>query len=158
MRVCLFLKKEKTLSHFKFLFPLQQKYHQVKSNKDGMNMLSNFNRNQARDGQGKGKVEEGPLERTKNKEHIGGDGERERKGRAGHGNHTPAFYLIAGLEFLPFEIPFHGDILVRELTVEGGCLPCGHRDILQRPQKTNDSGFARRRKHLRITHFVIPKE
>lgn len=80
------------------------------------------------------------------------------KGRAGRGNCTPAFYLLAGLEFLPFEIPFHRDILVGELAVEGGCLPCGHRDILQRPQETNYSCFARRGEQLRVTHFVIPRE
>jgi hypothetical protein len=41
-----------------------------------------------------------------------------------------AFYLIAGLQFLPFEIPFHWDILIRELTVKGGCFPCSHGDVL----------------------------
>lgn len=73
-------------------------------------------------------------------------------------NHTPAFYRIAGLQFLPFEIPFHWDILIRELAIEGGGFPCGHCDILQRPQKTNDSRFARGRKQCWVTHFVIPSE
>lgn len=71
---------------------------------------------------------------------------------------VPASYLIIRLQFLPFEVPLHWDILIRELTVKGGRLPCSYRDILQRPQKSNDPCFARGKRVPCVTHSAIPQE
>lgn len=94
---------------------------------------------------------EGALARTKRRtmEVI-----PKEKGKATGG---PAFYLIIRLQFLPFEVPFHWDILIRQFAVKGGCFPCGHRDVLQRPQKTDYPRFARGKEMPCVIHSEIPQ-
>lgn len=136
---------------FKIVIPILVRHNrQVKPNKSEISRLIVPAEIKLEEGQGKGPGGEGALARTEQRtmEVI-----PREKGKAAAGG--PAFYLIARLQFLPFEVPFHWDILVRQLAVKGGCFPCGHCDVLQRPQKTDYPRFARGKEMPCVIHSEI---